>query len=803
MSLSRALKLSLAFCAAALVLWAFWDFGRRAVGRWREDRSRAVTLTVLHWGNPAEDRIVEGLVREFEWLHPDVRVKRVLTDSSAFQAKLRTMLAAGAPPDLFYLRPEAMAQFAAMNLLLPLDAFVEQQRRDDPGWMEDFYPLILDAYRYDVASQRSGTGLQYGLPKDFTTLVFYVNLDLFRRASIDVARLQREGWTWDQFGEAMARITALRDEAPDLRARNVYGGYLQLSPGTLRSLVWNHGGEFFGVRPDGAPDFRDVRLDEPPAQAALERIIRLRLVDRTVYNPTGIAKDGGNEFLNGNIGCVGPIGRWMVPTYRSIRSFAWDVVPVPALDPANAPAQVVHTAWGVAAGTRHPEQALQLLKFLCGQEGQRQQARAGLAIPALRSVAESDDFLSPPGIPAHNARVFLDPVPRAQIAQEPLRQEWPNLLQDRITESIALGLKDPLTNAREIEAAWHAELDSPLSRRAWPRMRWGLVGWVAAGGAAALCGLLAWRARAERLGPLDRAQEQAGWAFIAPWVIGFVLLTAGPMVVSLLLSFARWSAMEPMGRAEFVGAANYVQMFAADPAFYQSLRVTAYYVLLAVPLGQIAALAVAMLMNSPVRGIAVFRTIYFVPSVVSGVALAMLWLQIFNNDYGILNAVLRPLLEPFGGTPPDWFGRDAPRWAIPAFVLMNLWGVGSGMILYLAGLKGIPASLYEAATVDGAGAARKFWHITLPMLSPLIFYNLIMAIIGSFQVFTQAYTMTGAGPGNSTLFYVLNLFRHAFDYQNMGYASALAWVLFLLCLLLTLLMFRGSRGLVYYEGLKQ
>jgi multiple sugar transport system permease protein len=208
------------------------------------------------------------------------------------------------------------------------------------------------------------------------------------------------------------------------------------------------------------------------------------------------------------------------------------------------------------------------------------------------------------------------------------------------------------------------------------------------------------------------------------------------------------------------------------------------------------------LMNSAVRGITLFRTIFFVPSVVSGVALAVLWWQIFNKDYGLLNAVLRPLLAPLGTSPPNWFGTDAKTWAIPAFVIMALWGVGGGMILYLAGLKGIPVSLYEAATIDGASAPRKFWNVTLPMLSPLIFYNLVMGIIGSFQVFTQAYVMTGAGPDNATLFYVLNLYRQAFEFHNMGYASAMAWILFIIILALTILIFRGSRKLVYYEGLK-
>src|SRR5690606_20425636 len=290
----------------------------------------------------------------------------------------------------------------------------------------------------------------------------------------------------------------------------------------------------------------------------------------------------------------------------------------------------------------------------------------------------------------------------------------------------------PREAAEAVEAAWLAELNSPLRGREHRPMPWGPILLATAGTLGALVLMLWWRARREKLGPLDRAQARAGWAFIAPWLIGFLLLTLGPMVMSLLLSFSRWSGLLPLREAQFVGAANFEQLFGYDPTFYQSLRVTAYYVLLGVPVTQVAALGVALLMNLRLRGITVFRTIYFVPSVVSGVALAVLWLQLFNDDYGLINQVLRPILSPFGLRPPNWFGvdvsvdppvNDAMRWAVPALVIMGLWGVGAGMIIYLAGLKGIPASLYEAAIIDGAGPLRRLWNVTLPMLSPLIFYN--------------------------------------------------------------------------------
>lgn len=793
-AIARYSRMGLGLAALALVLWAFADVGRRAWERRSAETARPVTLTILHWGDPTEDRIVQTLVDEYQKNHPRVRIVRIPT--SQFDSKLKTMMAAGTPPDLFYLPPRLLPELASLKLIRPIDDFVAKEKETEAGraYFADVYPILLDGFRYDTETGRSGEGALYALPKDSTTAVFYVNLDLFEKAGV---RVPYDGWTWGEFEEAARKITALTG-TEGFGDRQIFGANFAIWPDTLRNFLWTFGGEFFG--PGG---FKDVALDSPESQAALEMIRRVRLEDKTVFNATGIAKDGGQEFFTGNIGMHGPVGRWQVPRYKEIKNFRWDVVPVPYAKKEFAASQLFYTGWTMSSATKEPEEAFKLMKFLTGPEGAKMQSELGLAIPPLKSVANSPAFLSPPGMPPHRADLFLKALDVAKISQNPRQAEWERIVGDRISASIQLGTKGAMENAKEIEEAWLTELSSPLRRTEWGRFNWTWVLSVASGLVVTVVAALWWKARREKLGALDRSQERAGFMFIAPWLIGFLLLTAGPMLVSLLLSFSQWAAMTPMSEAKWVGVANYDQLLTTDPTFVKSLQVTLYFVVLAVPVTQVAALAVALLMNVKVPGIAFFRTVYFVPSVISGVALAVLWLQIFNNDYGLLNTVLKPLATWLGTKPPDWFGLDAARWAIPAFVIMSLWGVGGGMIIYLAGLKGIPTSLYEAATIDGAGPIRKFWNVTLPMLSPLIFYNLVMGIIGSFQVFTQAYVMTGAGPDNATLFYVLNLFRQAFEFHNMGYASAMAWVLFVICLVLTLLVFWGSKKLVYYEGLKQ
>ncbi len=283
----------------------------------------------------------------------------------------------------------------------------------------------------------------------------------------------------------------------------------------------------------------------------------------------------------------------------------------------------------------------------------------------------------------------------------------------------------------------------------------------------------------------------AGYLFISPWIIGFVFLTLGPFLVSFGLSFTRW---ELAGTPEWIGMRNYGKMLGQDPRFWRSLFNTLYYVAFHVPGTILIALAASLLLNRKMIGQALYRTCFYLPSVTSGVATAILWMWIFNQNYGVLNSLLRLV----GAPPVPWL--DSTRWAMPSLILMSLFGFGPTMVIFLAGLQSVPRQLYEAAEVDGASWWARLTNVTLPMLSPTLLFAIVMGIIASFQVFTQAFVMTGGGPADATLFYVLHLYNNAFSYVQMGYASALAWTFFVIVLAFTLAQLRLSRRWVYYES---
>lgn len=290
-----------------------------------------------------------------------------------------------------------------------------------------------------------------------------------------------------------------------------------------------------------------------------------------------------------------------------------------------------------------------------------------------------------------------------------------------------------------------------------------------------------------------RKSQAIGLALVSPWIVGFLMFTVYPLLDSLYLSFTKFSIF---GEPEWVGLDNYINLFTNDIEFWPSIRITLLYALLSLPIGVLGALSVAMLLNRNIKGIGTFRTIYFLPAVLPEVAVALLWRWMFNSETGIINYVLSPLFRLFGVDKPDWFGD--PNFVLTAFIIMSVWGIfGTNTVVFLAGLQGIPRSLYEASELDGAGAFRKFWYITVPQISPVILLQVIMGMIGALQIFTIAMFVrptSAAGKFMNQLVY-----ERGFTQMHMGEASAIAWVLFILILALTLLVFRSSPAWVHYE----
>ncbi len=304
------------------------------------------------------------------------------------------------------------------------------------------------------------------------------------------------------------------------------------------------------------------------------------------------------------------------------------------------------------------------------------------------------------------------------------------------------------------------------------------------------------RSRGDRVKPVRsqrRREELLAWLFITPWLIGFVVFTGGAMVYSLFISFYETNFLN---KNDFVGLANYDRLV-GDPLFWKSLRVTAYYTVLAVPLSTLSALGIALMLNQKLRLSSFWRTVYYLPAIVSGVAVSLIWAWVLDPNDGLLNS----LLSTVGIQGPRWFASE--QWAVPGMVLIAVWGAGTNMLLYLAGLQSIPTDLKEAARIDGAGPVRAFFGVVLPLLTPTIFFNVVLALIGSFQVFTQAYVLTKGGPNNATLTMVLYLYKRGFGSYGtfeFGYASAVAWALFVVILGFTLVLVRSQSRWVHYEG---
>jgi len=356
-------------------------------------------------------------------------------------------------------------------------------------------------------------------------------------------------------------------------------------------------------------------------------------------------------------------------------------------------------------------------------------------------------------------------------------------------------------------------LTAILQEKKLPPFNWTAAWLLIAGVVAAILGWVYFPERKRRLTRQEKVENRAGYAFISPWIIGTVFFTLGPMLFSLIMSFTKWDAILP---AQGRGFGNYAEALSptADARFWKSMTITATYVFASVPFGIIVALGLAVLLNTKVKGIGFYRTCFYIPALASAVASSLVWQKMFQQDGGLINTIIYGpsgkgnilgvggAISHFAGKPEaaNWLGNE--RLAIWAFILMSIWSAGGTMIILLAGLQGIPQFYYEAATLDGANGWQRFRAVTFPLLTPSLFFTLITGVIGAFQVFTQVFVITTSslgGPNDSTRVFMVHLYEAAFKNLRMGYAAALAWLLFIVILFFTLLQWQLNKK-VYYEA---
>ena len=744
--------------------------------------ARAVEEVVFWYGASYEEKkAIEEMIADFHRQHPDIRVRGMLTPMQQIQQKLLLSVAGGVPPDVVRFYTDLGGELMAREGLERMDVLAARDGLD----MNAFYPVSVEQNTYN--------GRLYGMPWVLSPKALLYNRRLFREAGLDPDRPPR---TWEELEAAAVRLTK-----KDARGNITQLGYADVNE--FRTYLWQSGGELL------TPDSRHPAFHGPEG-------LRTATFWRDFQDNVAGSREAINAFAAQFSGAsTDPFGMerlamrmdspFRLPDFqRYFPNLDYAATSIPIPPGGERVTEVVGNSLVIPRGSRHKEAAWTFVKFATRKDQLlRVCARSG-RLPARIDAAMD---------PVYTEHPILGPFVR-ELSYGRSLPLVPGYMEmaDALTRQIEQTMNHRVTPRQALDAA-AADSERILSRSNENMSAFAVVQWrpvlTALGAVLALIvgGAVVWVRRATRRSKRERREALEFFMFLAPWLVGFLLLTFGAVAASLVLSFTKWDVLTP-GR--WVGIRNYTDMFRNDPRLLTSLVNTGIYTVMAVPVSVVAGLATAMLLNQKVAGIRIFRTIFYLPVVVSGVATAILWVQIFNPTTGILNRLLTlPLRPEFAdglrfapllANPPGWL--TDPVWSKPALVLMALWGVGGGMLIYLAGLQGIPAQLYEAADLDGARAWHKFRHVTVPLLTPVIFYQLIMGIIGSFQVFTQAFVMTGGtgAPEDSLLFYVLYLFNNAFQWLKIGYSSAMAWLLFVIVLLVTLVNLVMAKRWVHYEG---
>ena len=783
------------------------------------------TITLYYWGSES-DALALDQIQDFESLHDgsDGRpILKVIMGQSASINKtndpqrLLTAVAGGDPPDIVWFDRFAVGEWAARGAFQPLQPFLEkdwEKRPDDPFTLypEQFFPPCWDEANYH--------GELYAVPSTTDNRAFFYNQDSLEKYADELVAIgcvdpddpTKVGppRTWEQLKQSAKVMTEYHGKG---RLEKV-GFIPNFGNSWLYIYGWLNGGRFM------SEDGRTCTLNCPEIAGGLVYMTEIYDIMGgaeavTAFQST-LQTGDLDPFLSGRV-AMKIDGDWFVNSIANLkRDMRFGVTLAPA--PEGMPRFGWCGGWClvIPGGASHPDEAWEFIKYMVSKRAytirteamrQVQNAAGNLFIPnisARRDITEwaMERYLyNNPEVDEkfkEAKRLFVEALPKSKyrpvtpvgmlLWNEQVRAMDAGIYKRYYPDDIKQNAQDALDRGA---AAVQAELDRIFKPKKYPVLNW----WPVVAGYVVLLfagiAFMYWYfGRKMQARGYFRKEFYAGYGFASPWFIGFLVFGGGPIVFSLFMSFCEYDVLSP---PKFVGLRNYLTMFTQDKLFYKSLWNTVFMAF-GIPLGMMVSLGIAMLLNYEIKGMAVYRTFFYLPAIMPAVAASILWIWIFNPHEGILNA----LLAKVGIPGPAWLQNQ--YWSKPALILMGLWGAGAGMIVWLAGLKGIPKHLYEAAEIDGAGRWRKFWNITVPMLSPYILFNLIMGLIGTFQIFTQAYIMTQGGPVDSTLFYAYNLFNNAFRYMKMGYASSLAWVLFGIILVLTVIQLRISRYWVHYES---
>lgn len=785
-------------------------------GVWCNPVDAKVKLVVWGLQSGKETAGLDAQVAEFEKRNSDIDVSLLSMGAGNMNPqKLMTSIVGGVPPDVINQDRFTIGDWASRDAFRPLDDFLAAEKKTrNPVRAQDFYTA---AWKEAVYQNHV-----YAIPTGVDNRMLFYNRKMFRAAGLDPNRPPR---TWAELKTYTKKLTKLNADGTYARIGFIpnYGN------SWLYLYSWQNGGEFM------SQDGRTCTLDNKHTVQSLQYMTDL--YDSVGgYNKVNIFQSGfqteeNDPFFIGNIGMV-ITGSWVL---NSIARFA------PALDFAVAPAPVPeerlqgkgrfkgepkYITWtggfslAMPVGSRHPREGWRFIKWMTGSESALIAAAAQKKfneekgrpfVFAFSANHRTNDLLlqqfAPPSPRLKQAQTqFIDMLPKAKF--RPVTFVGQSLWDSHVRafERACAHALTPQAALTEQRGLVQKELDKAFSRSSLPFFSFTKPIIVIL--LLSLCGLVVAVVQIRRhLGHSRMARHEAlsGYLMAAPWIFGFIVLTAGPLLASILLAFCDYDVLHA---PRYVGIDNFRTLFTDDrelmsKAFYNA----AYLAVFGIPLGIATGLSIAMLLNMKVKGLAWYRSAFYIPSIVPAIASAVLWAWLLAGDpnKGLLNALWKSTLTQwFGVLPPGWFG--VPEWAKPGLIVQGLWGAGGGMILWLAGLQGIPTSLYEAARIDGAKGWAQFRHITLPMLSPYIFFQLIMGTIHALQEFDRVYVLSGGtgsgGPLDSMMVPVLYLFNNAFRFFKMGYASAIAWVIFVIILALTLGQLWAQKYWVHYEAEK-